>query len=165
MRAINCRTVTMSLSPSCRNWPGCYLSWKEVTGQRPQSPGGLFNHREWALIPPLNTKFELLPQSFMHHAVKQLTVSSLPRVARFSLWTLLHVIATQRCCWTGQTQTQTSTWTYRSWWCLQLLPSLISNFKIRILNVYFFSHFPDVVCVQTKLQTDQIQSQDSCFQS
>lgn len=115
--------------------------WREVTGQRPQSPGGLFNHREWALIPPLNTKFELLPE---HHAVTQLTVSSLPQVARFSLWTLLHVITTQRCCWTGQTQTQTSTWTYRSWWCLQLLPSLISNFKIRILNVYFFSHFPEL---------------------
>lgn len=76
--------------------------WWEVTGQRPQSPGGLFNHTEWALIPPLG-KFELRPLSFMCHAVTQLMVSSLLQVARFSLWTLLHVFTTQHCCWTGPT--------------------------------------------------------------
>lgn len=47
---------------------------REVTGQRPQSPGGLFNHREWALIPPLNTKFELLPE---FHAPCSYTINSL----------------------------------------------------------------------------------------
>lgn len=37
MRAINRRTVTMSLSPSCRNWLGCYLSWKAAWGDRPET--------------------------------------------------------------------------------------------------------------------------------
>lgn len=66
----------------CLSRPLVVIGWaviyherrREVTGQRPQSPGGLFNHREWALIPPLNTKFELLPE---FHAPCSYTINSL----------------------------------------------------------------------------------------